>query len=120
MFEYLRYKTKFLMKLDTFIAHEIIKEFIPNIGLKMRSPNQLNQMNRYILANEFYNTLNIKLCEGSVDGVDMKDDIAIYIDKIIPQSYGKWKIHELNNTSNQIIINAEDFGLIYHFEENKN
>jgi hypothetical protein len=46
-------------------------------------------------------------------------DVALYIDKRMPQSYYKWK-HKRHDTGPANIsgVNAHELGIVYRFEEN--
>ncbi|WP_297133087.1 hypothetical protein [Terrisporobacter sp.] len=119
MFTYIFNKKRFVQKLGNYISHTIVNTFDESEGRKiLRSAEELNKLDRLDLAYKFYDSLNMNL-EGNPGREFMVDDIAIYIDYMIPKSYVKWYLKEHNKGPKNMKVDLEKYGLIYHYECNK-
>lgn len=118
MFEYLCNERSFKQKLGNYISHKIISYYDKEKGRIFRTPEELNKMDRMKLAIEFYESDDCYI-EGGIDSSYMKDDIAEYIDYMIPKAYAKWYLKEHDKSPSQMNIDAEIFGLAYKYECNK-
>lgn len=112
LFEYLENKQKFVIQLGQYISHEIISH---------DTYRNYNDLDRLYLA---YSFLEWKpyphYFYGSIPREDLVWDIALYIDKRIPQSYIKWRDKLHDSKPNKVVANRYTTGLIYHFKENRN
>ena len=118
-FDILFHKKRFLLKLGNYISHQVISHFNGK-ELIFKTEKELNDLNREELASDFYwNFCPSVLFEGMMDRDFLIDEIALYIDKRIPQSYLKYK-YELHDTSpSKVNPNDYEHNLIYHYQQNK-
>lgn len=115
MFGYLCNEVYFKQKLGSYISDKIINCVDKESGkTRLRRPEELNRLDRLELAKEFYNS-DYCVIEGGTDGEMMRDEIASYIDMMIPQFYAKWYLHEYYELPSEMDIKAEDFGLKYQY-----
>jgi len=121
LFTYLPEKKRFTIRLGQFISHSIVK---PNsrLGYKdhLQSPSALNTMNRYELAQSAYEDMPSDLLVGEYSKEQLLHELAVYIDRRIPQSYVKWKEREHDKGPAGMKVKAEDYGFIYHFDKEGN
>lgn len=114
MFSYLVNRKNFVQKLGNYISHEVVTYFDGEKRI-LRTPEELNKMDRLELATIFYNKTHRNYFEGSIDGVDTREHIAEYIDKRIPQTYKKYFKH-IEGAPARVEVTEEDMkemGLIY-------
>ncbi|WJE22408.1 hypothetical protein QRY07_11995 [Bacillus cereus] len=95
MFKYLINKQKFVISLGQFITYNVIHETLSDtscrhVGRRLRTVEEINELDRIRLAYEFYESVYPHYLEGGISRVDMIEHIARYIDKRIPQTYVKW------------------------------
>jgi hypothetical protein len=126
MFEYAD-ERKVKMRIGNYVAHHIVQE--RPFSKIVRSPDQLNRMDRYELAKAFLASGERKYFDRDLrhtpDPEKMLDDIARYIDQRIPKAYATWSDYDSKNTGSQEYVNTEKLewsaaalGLIYQFPEN--
>lgn len=81
-----------------------------------------NDLDRLHLAYSFldsFSSFYAHYLDGSIPKEDLVWDIALYIDKRIPQSYIKWRDKLHDSKPSKVIANRYTTGLIYHFKENR-
>ncbi|AZK47493.1 hypothetical protein [Paenibacillus lentus] len=108
---------KVKMRLGQYVAHRIVKDgFTSKI---VRSPEQLNKMDRFELAKDFLSSNERKYFDRDLfktpEPEKLLDDVARYIDQRIPKAYANW-FNYGNNVDEE--WSAEKYGLTYQFEEN--
>ena len=120
MFSYLTNSKQFVQKLGNYISHEVVPYFDGRQRV-LRTPEELNNMDRLELATTFYNNIHRNYLEGGVDGEFMRDQIALYIDMRIPQAYKKYSSPEhIDIAPSRIEVTDKDMremGLIYKLKK---
>lgn len=121
MFGYLTNKRKFIIKLGQYVSHEIVIYFNSNSGKVHRTIEELNNLDRYELAYDFYNNLHSEYLEGAPPRQDICEDIAREIDRKIPAAYYKWNEWKDGAPSTQKISKewALEKGFAFYFKENQ-
>ncbi|MBH0358986.1 hypothetical protein [Bacillus toyonensis] len=94
MFEYLINKQKFVISLGQFITYNVIHETLSDtssryLGRRLRTVEEIPELDRIQLAYEFYESAYSHYLEGGIPKADMIENITNYIDKRIPQTYVK-------------------------------
>lgn len=121
VFTYLPEKKRFTIRLGQYISHSIVK---PNSRLgsigDLQPPTTLNALNRYELAQSAYDDMPSNLLVGEYSKEQLLHELAVYIDKRIPQSYVKWKEREHDKGPAGMKVKAEDYGFVYHFDKDGN
>ncbi|QWI25655.1 hypothetical protein EXW34_31280 (plasmid) [Bacillus mycoides] len=118
LFDYLYDKRYFTTKLARIIALDIVWNEISSFAEK--SIYNLNRMDRYELAVDALKKIPKSYLDGSDTEEELLTDMAKYIDRRIPISYA---IEMADNSGESLFlhkkeIKAEEYGLIYHFDEN--
>jgi hypothetical protein len=119
MFDYLLNTRQFTIQLGKFISHKVISYLDRQQGRIYRSAEELNALDRYELTEEFLQSLRPGLLDGSIPLEDVRDDIAMYIDKMIPKAFVKYRDHldiAPSKVQDDAILQTD---LIYHFRENR-
>ncbi|MEX3914402.1 hypothetical protein AB4672_21755 [Bacillus paralicheniformis] len=117
VFDYLNKKRHFTIKLGQIISHHIVK--YGGFDAKLRDPEELNHLDRFELAKTAISMMPPDYLEGDYDKETLTKDTAIYIDKRMLQSFAKWIERDHDRGPAQFKIDANQYGLSYHFEENK-
>jgi len=118
LFSYLPEKFRFTIRLGQFISHNIVKPH-KRVGDPL-PPQELNKLNREELALNAYRDMPADLLVGEYNKELLLREMAIYIDKRIPQSYVKWKYRDHEKGPSGTAANAKKHGLIYHFDDDGN
>lgn len=115
MFDYISKKSSFLINLGKYISHKVVTEYEPTSGTRIKTPEEINNLDRVSLAKEFINRRSEYFNDLTITE-EIIYDIAKYIDKRIPQAYKKHleKQHDLAPSKLEVV--AEEYGLIYQFE----
>ncbi|MCQ6520777.1 hypothetical protein NPX90_04430 [Bacillus paranthracis] len=106
-----------------FITYNIIYETLNDVSgcflkRRLRTSEEINELDRTQLAYEFYENVYPHYLEGGIPRADMVKHIASYIDKRIRQTYVKWKVTYMDEVAlSQLKVNIEDTGLIHHYRE---
>ncbi|WP_341285073.1 hypothetical protein [Priestia megaterium] len=119
MFDYLTKKLKFTIKLGKFISHNIVFIKDSNHVKTARTVEELNSLDRLELAKKALAKMPEDYLTGTYNETDFLNEIALYIDKRIPQSYEKWATRDHSKSPTKIKVSDSKYGLIYHFKENK-
>lgn len=102
--------------LGQIITHDIVR---PN-GI-LRTVDELNNLDRYELAEFAVQKIDSyrwdDLLKGNYDRNQLIEDVARHIDKILPQSYIKWKTKRHDVNPSRLNENISDYGLIYYFDK---
>lgn len=118
MFEYMD-ERRAKARIGHYVAHHIVQE--QPFSKIVRSPDQLNRMDRYELAKVFLASNEGQYFNRDLrhtpDPENMLDDIARYIDQRIPKAYATWSGTGIQEAV-QEYWTAAGLGLIYHFPEN--
>ena len=118
MFEYLRNHRQFVVRLGNYISHNIVTYKDTERKKVCRTAEELNSLDRYKLASDFYYMESTNI-EGGY-GSDMIDEIALYIDQRIPQTYEKWLLKMHDKGPANMNTDASKYGLIYKVDVNRN
>lgn len=115
MFDYIERKKSFLVNLGKYISHEIVTEFNSETGSRIRTVEELNNLNRLELAKNF-----TQRKREYFKGINITEkiiiDIARYIDERIPQAYEKHLNNRNDKAPTKLNTSAEEYGLIYHLK----
>lgn len=123
MFEYAD-ERKVKMRIGNYVAHHIVQE--RPFSKSVRSPDQLNRMDRYDLAKAFLASNERQYFDRDLrhtpDPGKMLDDIARYIDQRIPKAYVTWNETVItglqqNGNTEKADWSAAGLGLIYQFPD---
>lgn len=117
MFDYLIEKRKFTIKLGQFISHKIVRPYNISDGRMMATVKELNQMDRFDLARKAISIMPKHYLSGDYEISKLIKDTAVYIDQRIHLSFAKWTELDHSKGPAQMKINADDYGLIYHFNQ---
>ncbi|MED1088325.1 hypothetical protein [Bacillus mycoides] len=123
MFEYLINKQKFVISLGQFITYNVIHETLNDasgryLGRRLRTTEEINELDRIQLAYEFSESVYPHYLEGGIPKVDMVEHIARYIDKRIPQTYVKWNVNYTDGVApSRLKVNIANTRLVYHYGE---
>jgi hypothetical protein len=91
----------------------------PHQNTSLRPVKEINSLNRLELAQSILLTMPEDYLVGAYDRTELINDMAMYIDKRIPQSYAKWVTRDYEKNPTKMVVKASDYGLIYHFQENE-
>lgn len=127
MFEYVELSSRktLVINLGKYVSHSIVYIKGENGLWGLRPIDEINNLNRFKLAEYFY-------YEKKFDGYYMSNedvervgksriirDIAFWVDERIPKSYYKWKYGRHDSSPARMRgIKADELGLIYQFKEN--
>ena len=125
-FYYVAKPLQFSMKLGNFISHQVVR-YTSKGEACIKTPQQLNNLDRIVLANKFLNGLS-NYCSkygeiknpNEITSDEFILDIARYIDKRLPQSYYKWKTKSHDKAPSEIQMTDDlisSLGFMYHFNE---
>lgn len=107
-----------VITLGQFVSHQVISYFTGRERL-YRSEEELNYLDRHDLTEQFLNSLGPGTLLGAIPMEDVRDDIAMYIDKMIPKAFVKYR-DNFDGAPSKLpdsVINSTN--LIYHFRENR-
>jgi predicted metal-dependent hydrolase len=98
LFEYAEDSRKVKMRIGNYVAHYVVHEQSKSkpFNKSVRTPEQLNAMDRYELAKAFLESKERRYflpdVGNSYDPEQLLQDVAKYIDQRIPKAYGKWSV----------------------------